>query len=76
VVQEIGIGLVAGLELGNAAADHLYLPGNVDAEDLMFRPQQPQGGAREKGTSAIRSVSGGPYFSQMNAFMAAPSGFR
>lgn len=37
VVQEIGIDLVAGLEPGNAAADRLHLPGNVDAEDLMFR---------------------------------------
>ena len=42
MVQEIGIDLVAGLEPGNAAADRLHLPGNVDAEDPMFRPQQPR----------------------------------
>ena len=62
VVQEIGIDLVAGLELGNAAADRLDLPGNVDAEDLMFRPQQAQGGAREKGLAAhgmpVRRIDG------------------
>jgi hypothetical protein len=38
VIQEIGIDLVAGFGLGDAAADRLYLPGDVAAEDLMLRP--------------------------------------
>jgi hypothetical protein len=57
VVQEIGVDLVAGLEPGNAAAGRLHLPGNVDAEDLMFRPQQSQGGAR---TGACRAWNASP----------------
>ena len=29
---------IAGLEPGDGAADRLHLPGDVDAEDLLFRP--------------------------------------
>jgi hypothetical protein len=49
--------LFAGLEPGNAAADRLHLPGNVDAEDLMFRPQQSQGGARQQGLPRMECQS-------------------
>ena len=62
VVQEVGVDLVAGLEPGDAAADRLDLPGDVDAEDPMFRPQQAQGGAREDGLAAhgmpVRRIDG------------------
>ena len=62
VVQEIGVDLVAGLEPGDAAADRLHLPGNVDAEDRVFWPQQAQGGAREEGLAAhgmpVRRIDG------------------
>src|SRR4029450_12616990 len=36
VVQEVGVDLVAGLEPGDAAADRLHPPGDVDAEDLVL----------------------------------------
>ena len=39
VVQEIRIDLGTRREPGNAAADRLHLPGDVDAQDLVFRPQ-------------------------------------
>src|SRR5829696_4632924 len=52
MVQKVGIDLVAGREPGDAATDRFDLPGNVDAEDLVFRPQQPQGGPREEGLAA------------------------
>jgi len=38
MIEEIGIDLVAGLELGNAAANGLHLPGNVTTDDPVFRP--------------------------------------
>ena len=102
MIQEAGIDLVAGLELGNAVAERLHLPGNVAAEDSVLRSQQTEWRAK-KGlarierqsagftdipstftrtssafgagipTSAIRSVSGGPYFSHMNAFITGAS---
>jgi hypothetical protein len=49
VVQEVGVDLVAGLEPGGAAAGRLDLPGDVDAQDLVLRSQQAQGGAGEQG---------------------------
>ena len=52
VIQEVGIDLVAGLELSDAAAHRLHLPGNVTAEDSVLRSQQSESGARKEGLGA------------------------
>jgi len=36
VIQEIGVDLVTGLELGDAVADRFRSPGNVAAENPIF----------------------------------------
>jgi hypothetical protein len=45
-------GIAVGIATAAPMAKEVSQAGNIDAEDLMFRPQQPQGGAREQGLAA------------------------